>query len=68
MKEQRTLCGMCAAAYRDAGYIVRRDYSVTIKDNCDICGRLGWDYYIWQKTSAENYIQAKHGRNAVSKY
>lgn len=68
MKEQRTLCGMCAAAYRDAGYIVRRDYNITIKDNCDICGCMGWEYLVWLKNGRSGSITAKYGRTAAKKY
>lgn len=46
MNEQRTLCHRCAAAYRDAGYYIRRDYNATVKDSCDICGRMGWQFWI----------------------
>ncbi len=46
MKEERTLCHRCANDYRDAGYEVKRDYTVTVKDTCDICGRYGWQYWV----------------------
>lgn len=62
MIEQRTLCYRCANNYRDAGYIIRRDYSITIKDACDICGRMGWQYWIegvWQKNLSQR-LKDKH--------
>lgn len=54
MKEQRTLCHRCAAAYRDAGYYIRRDYNATVKDACDICGRMGWTYLLERKRDGKD--------------
>lgn len=44
--DKRTLCSRCYRAYVSAGYAIRRDYGVTIKDDCDICGHAGWEYWI----------------------
>lgn len=47
-EEIRCFCSDCLASYRtNAKYIVKRlnPYNRT-KDNCDICGRLGYDYLI----------------------
>lgn len=44
--EQRTLCYRCKQNYIDAGIRVERDYSVKYKDTCDICNKLGWQYWI----------------------
>ena len=72
MKEQRTLCARCAKNYIDAGYTLRRDYSVTIKEPCDICGRAdGWQWWIegvWQRNGRYDSMQAKHGATAEKKY
>lgn len=46
MKEQRTLCHSCVQDYEEAGYCVKPDYSTQYKDRCDICGRMGWVYWI----------------------
>jgi len=46
MSEQRTLCHRCANNYRDAGYYLIRDYTVIVKDACDVCGRAGWQYWL----------------------
>ena len=44
--DKRTLCPRCLSDYHAAGYTTRRDYAVTIKDECEICGHAGWEYYI----------------------
>lgn len=46
MKEQITLCSRCASDYREAGYKLTRDYTAKEKDECYICRRSGWEYYI----------------------
>jgi hypothetical protein len=64
----RTLCYRCKQNYIEAGIKLERDYSVKYKDTCDICGRLGWDYYIWQKSGRDNSTTAKHGERQGNKY
>jgi hypothetical protein len=49
MSDQRTLCHRCANGYRDAGYYLIRDYTIVIKDECDMCRRTGWVYKIWRR-------------------
>ena len=45
--DKRTLCTRCYRDYVSAGYAIRRDYDVTVKDSCDFCGYTsGWTYYI----------------------
>ena len=44
--DKRTLCPRCLSDYHAAGYVTRRDYAVVVKDECDICGRSGFDYWI----------------------
>ena len=44
--DKRTLCTRCYRDYVSAGYAIRRDYDVTAKDDCDICGRPGWEYWV----------------------
>jgi hypothetical protein len=44
--DKRTLCPRCYRDYVSAGYAIRRDYDVTVKDDCDICGRPGWEYWV----------------------
>jgi len=46
MKEQITLCARCAKEYRMAGYRIRPDYTVDIKEPCEKCGRPGFTYWI----------------------
>lgn len=57
MKEQRTLCHSCVQDYEEAGYYVKPDYSTQYKDRCDICGRMGWVYWIEKET-----LNKKHSR------
>ena len=62
MREQRTLCYRCANDYRDAGYIIRRDYSVTIKDACDICScAYGLACYISRDAAKDKTLNRKRG-------
>lgn len=49
MKREITLCLRCLADYRNAGYIVKRDYQNQIKSPCEICSRDGLDYYFYEK-------------------
>lgn len=68
---QICLCSRCLRDYITAGYTVKRDWSVKIKDNCEICDKTGWTYWIeevWQKTMRAASTTAKHGRIAVKKY
>ena len=44
--DKRTLCYHCLQSYHAAGYVTRRDYAVVVKDECDICGHTGWEYWI----------------------
>lgn len=41
----KILCYRCKQAYESAGYIVRRVPNNKIKDKCEICTRLGFEYY-----------------------
>ena len=64
MKERRTLCPRCASDYRDAGYCVQRDCSVTIKEPCYLCGRMGWAYRIgnvWQRNGHVTFMHPNNG-------
>jgi hypothetical protein len=49
MKEPICLCRRCADDYRYAGYKLIPDYSVTEKEPCEKCGRLGFIYLIERK-------------------
>ena len=44
MKEQITLCSRCASDYRDAGYKLYIIKTITVKDECFICRRMGWTF------------------------
>jgi ribosomal protein S27AE len=46
LKDIRTLCPRCAAEYITASYKLKRDYSVIMRDNCDKCGRMGFQYEV----------------------
>ena len=60
MVEPRCLCSRCLSDYIRAGYIVKRVYSVTVKDDCEKCNKTGWTYI----------IKAKHkdGRSEVTPF
>ena len=51
----RCLCGQCLNDYKaNPNYIVRRlDPFAKVKDECDRCGRLGWDYIISERTKSK---------------
>ena len=44
--DKRALCPRCMRDYQAAGYIVKQDYAVTVKDECYVCGHMGWEYWI----------------------
>jgi hypothetical protein len=44
--EQIVLCGPHARDYRLAGEEIDLDEDVRVKDSCEICGSLGWTYWI----------------------
>jgi hypothetical protein len=46
MNDVRTLCSRCKQDYRAAGYTVTMNGWQDIKDNCDICSRLGLEYVV----------------------
>ena len=47
-KDVRCLCKNCVRdyAYSDKYIVKRLNPLSTVKDNCDKCGRNGWDYLI----------------------
>lgn len=50
-----TLCHRCKRDYQDAGYVARRDCSVTVKDVCEFCGYAnGWTYYITEEKAIKS--------------
>ena len=46
MREPICLCSRCLSDYLKAGYDIKRDYKIEIKDTCEKCSRLGWVYEI----------------------
>lgn len=50
-KDIRCLCGRCMSEYRmQKDYIVRRvDPMNKVKDQCDKCGNMGYDYYVYKR-------------------
>lgn len=46
MDPKRTLCARCVKDYRTAGFCVVPDGYRNVKDNCDICGRMGFTYIV----------------------
>ncbi len=43
---RRTLCARCVNDYKIAGFFVEPSMHSTIKEPCDICGRLGFEYVV----------------------
>ena len=52
--EIRTLCLRCKSAYEGAGYKVYKISNQTIKGECDLCSRAGYDYYIKEEIQRGN--------------
>ena len=44
--DERTLCCRCANDYTMAGFELKPIYK-QYREPCDICGRLGYEYYIY---------------------
>lgn len=51
--EKRTLCHRCAQSYREAGYILQHEDYCNIREPCDLCSRLGYEYEVLKKTGGE---------------
>lgn len=51
MKEfdARTLCFGCKQSYMSAGFVIKPMLKQTVKQPCEICGRLGFEYEIKTK-------------------
>ena len=46
MIEQITLCAACVSDHFTAGYTLTPDYNVNQREPCEVCGRMGWTYWI----------------------
>lgn len=43
------LCARCEDDYRDAGEKIHRDKETTVRDRCEMCGKIGLTFWIKRK-------------------